>query len=192
MSSPNPRNVIKLRGRLVAAPTDLTSPYPHGGTELGLVNNGRFVLGMRQKVITAEEFGQQTVEVLQAGTGNAVLLAVLRSFDNDLLPRIFPSTVAGASSGDQVIQSDASAGGVGTAPQSDFLGADRGFVLFYSPDDVDLNPSILLYNAIPALQESAEIQINLASEMSFAVAFHAAHDASFRNYRIGKREDLTL
>lgn len=185
MSAPAPETVRRLKGRLVAAPTSLSTAYPHGGTELGFVSNGRFIPNVNRKEIRAEEFGQKRVEIAVAGDGDPVLLAVLRNYDLALLQRVFPSVSVGTSSNEAVIEFDAN-------EDSILIGADRGFVLFFSPDNVDLDPAILFYNALPLVQEAAELQLTINAEFSIAVAFLGAPDASFRDARIGKREDLVL
>lgn len=186
MTTPNARSIIKLKGRLVANPTDLTLAYPHGGEELGLVARGRFVPNIRHQIVRAEEFGAQVTEVVRSGTGSAVLLALMRGYDDDMVKRVFPSTSVGTSSNTRLVEADAVSGGQGT------LLSTSSIVLFFSPEDVDQHPSILMYNALPLVEEAAEMQLDISSELTVAVAFRLVHDATFRNYRIGRREDLSL
>src|SRR3972149_495263 len=96
MVAPNARSIIRVPGRLIADPTDLSAAYPYGGTELGIVRDAEFRFGVKTKLVTAEEWGGQVVEGFYAGE-SCVFIAVMRGYDNDMIGQVFMSTGLGAS-----------------------------------------------------------------------------------------------
>lgn len=181
------RKVLRIPGRLCADPSDLTAAFPHGGTALGITRDAEFRFGASKHVITAEEWGNIPCEVIVGGE-TAVMGCVLREFDNDMVKKVFLNPATGSSSGDQVINSKAPAATL----KPGYRLSLKGFKLLFSPKSVDTHPHILMYNALPILDEAALVQASLAEELGIAVAFHAVPDSSGRVYAIGKREDLTL
>lgn len=179
------QNILRLRGRLVAAPTDLGAAFPHGGTQLGLVKQATFRYGIQTQNITAEEYGGITTEAVYAGEG-AVLAGFMRDYDNDMIARLFPGTSAGAS-GARVVEQDAGDSGI--------LLSSRSIVLLFAPIATNAttgHPHILMYNAVPMLDETADLQLHAGVEAAVAFVFRCIPDASSRLYRIGRRGDLSL
>lgn len=188
MATTNARQVIKgLHGRLVKDPTDVSLPFPHGGTEFGLVRNGVFRFGKVYHEVPAEEDAGVITEVL-SGADGGVFAAVLRSYDVDALGVVFPDTIVGATTGDRVIKGRVGAGSV----FSGLALSANAIVLGFSPDAVDSHPHIVLYNAIPMLEEAAEILLGPDDEFGIAVMFRAAPDSSRRLYDVGRRADFTI
>lgn len=60
----------------------------------------------------------------------------------------------------------------------------RGGVLLFTPL-TSTNPGVKLYNAIPAVDEAAELQHSMGKEYGLAVAFHGTPDSSGRVYACG-------
>ena len=100
-----------------------------------------------------------------------------------------------SSSGEQVVAGKvaSTSGAVSNSDGSPgkYASADS-FKLMFCPDAEDHQPFLIFYNAMPLVQEAAEIQLTLTADLEIAVAFHAAPDATYRTYAWGLREDLTL
>ena len=60
----------------------------------------------------------------------------------------------------------------------------RGGVLLFTPL-TSANPGVKLYNAIPAIAETADLQHSMGKEYGLAVAFHGTPDGSGRVYACG-------
>ena len=196
MAVPTPENIMRLKGRFVKDPSDLTAAYPYGGTALGIIGAARFLPGVKSAPLPGEEFGNVITEVLTTASAG-ILMAPLRSYDGDLLPQLFSpqNSTAGSSSGEQVVAGKvaSTAGAVSNSDGSPgkYASADS-FKLMFCPDAEDHQPFLIFYNAMPLVQEAAEIQLTLPADLEIAVAFHAAPDATYRTYAWGLREDLTL
>ena len=194
MAVPTPESIMRLKGRFVKDPSDLKAAFPYGGTALGVIGAARFLPGVKSAPLPAEEFGNVIAEVVTTGS-SAILMAALRSYDNDALPLLFQNAKPGASSGDQFIEGKvgSSAGAISASDGSPGrYASDDSFALMFCPDAEDHQPFLIFYNAIPLVQEAAEIQLTLTADLEIAVAFHAAPDSTYRTYSWGLREDLTL
>lgn len=186
MATANVRNIIRLRGRLCWNPTDLLTDFPHGGTALGLTRSGIFHLGVKTTLNKAEEWGGVVSKAYYSGE-EPFLAAVLRELDNDALSAIFPNTAAGSVTGDRVITLSP---GDDTLNRAGYDLTGKQGKLLFSPSNPDRHPFILLYNAIPAVQETTELQLSMAHELGIGVVWWAGVDSSDRCYRIGRRNDL--
>ena len=188
MATGNPRNIRRFRGRLTWNPTDLTTAFPHGGTELGVVRDLVFRFGIQTEEIRAEEWGNVPTEYVYVGS-SAFMAAILREFDNDALDTIFLDTPAGATTGDQILRGAVAGAGV---PEGGTLLSTISGVLVVSPDSPQVQEFLVLYNAFPMPEETAELQFSAGAEVGMAVVFRACPDATFRQWNIGKRRDLSL
>jgi hypothetical protein len=182
VATPNPALIDEIPGRLCADPTDLSGAYPFGGVALGATRDHRFRVGRTNHRVEAEEFGRVT-EVVYLGEA-AVFVAVMRTLDSDMLARIFAGVTTGASTGRAIVQ---------PADSTDTERAGRrldGLKLYFAPDN-DQHHGVLLYRAVPLLEEAAEVTFRLGAEVGLAVAFLATPEASrSKPYAIGPRADL--
>lgn len=180
-------NILRLRGRLVAAPTDLAAAFPHGGTELGLTRSAIFKYGVITTEITAEEYGGHITEATYQAE-SAMFAGVLRDYDRDAVNRIFAQTAAGGGDGAvRRVFHNATHGGI--------LLSSRSIVLLFAPvagNATTGHPHILMYNAVPMPDAVAELQLSAGVEAGVAFAFRCIPDATERIYNIGRRGDLTL
>jgi hypothetical protein len=183
MATAATRNILRIPGRLCADPTDLTLAFPHGGTALGIARDMEFRFGYKTSVATAEEWGGVVNKVFYTGE-TCIMGAVLRDFDPDMIKKVFPN-VATAATGDVTINNDINTG--------NRAGFDLvAFKLLFSPKSVDRHPHILIYNAIPALDESAQLSLSLGEEIGIGAVFHGSPDSTGRVYSVGLRDNLTL
>ena len=185
MASPKARSMIKVYGKLVKDPTDLTAAYPYGGTELGLVGQILFRPQNQSQVLTAEEWGEQPWEVVDGGT--AVWMACdLRGIDGDAYGAAFLDTATATPSGEKTIRFRANNGRAGT------LRSTQSMILLFVPDAPLRHRAIILRDAIPVVVEDAEISLSKDDEWSLRIAFHGRPDASNRIAEIAFLGDLSL
>lgn len=184
MSAPEARNILRIPGRLVKDPTNLSAAYPHGGTELGIVRSIIFKPGLAIERLVAEEF-KTTVNAIVTGY-EAVLGCVLRSWDNDMLAAVFPN-----------IQTDGFGevgvlGRVNAARRAGFDMAELAFKLLFVPIAADQHRWLLLHNAIPLVDETQELRMALSEEYGLSIMFHAAPDSQGRTHTWDLKENISL
>lgn len=189
MATPNPQNIKRVAGVLVANPTDLSIAPPHGGVELGLTRSLIFRTGIKSTQVTAEELGGTSVESYYVGE-NVVFSAILREFDPDAIVDIFPTASVGAS-GDPMIQYQPD-GSHQSRPGMRL--SSKSIKLLFVPKADDNHPYVLVYKALPAVEETSEIKLSFADEVGIPVMFVGIpDDASGRKvYQIGRKEDISL
>lgn len=182
MSLPNARDVMRSPGRLSIAPTAL-GVFPHGGTALGIVRAIEIIPNIKYHPVTAEEYGGIVVDQVLASE-SWVLAALLRSLDDDAIANLFPNTAAGSVSQRRVINAP------GTV-RAGSLRAASAVKLVFTPDSPDL-PFVVLYRAIPMVDEAAKLTMAAGDALEIGVVFHAVYDGSTRMVSMGRAEDLTL
>lgn len=181
MSAPDVSNIYRSPGRLVANPTALMSPYPHGGTELGIARDMMFKPNVKFRKLIAEEF-KSPVEVLWTGD-DPVMAGVLRTWDNDMISKLFYGTQVSAKGDVGIIDS-------GTYPGYPL--SRKGIVLLFSPMAVDAHKHILLYNAIPIVEEAFEMKVSISEELGIPFFFQGIPDVYGRTYAVDLRANLSL
>ena len=189
MAAPTRSRSWRIPGRLVKDPTDLTAAFPYGGTELGFVHKEVLRFNAEHHGMTAEEWGPQVYEVIDAGS-SLVLGVEVRGFDIDMISAIFPDTAAGSK-----IHSDTAERSIQGRPTSVRAGmklGDRSFALLFVPDDVKSKPGVLIYDAIPVIAEDATMAFDAETEATFNAVFYSRPDASDRTWDIAYLKDMTL
>lgn len=181
------QNVIRVPGRLCYAPADLSLPFPHGGISLGIIKSIVIKPYKSYHKITAEEFGNETVDYIDGGE-SWILGAILRSYDKNALKVLFPSAEEGAQTQETIIKYPAT----NTAIRAGQLMSAKAVKLLFSPDDTERNPFAIFYNAIPLIDETAEINLQLDIDWSIGVLFAAIRDSNGKAIVIGLKGDFTL
>lgn len=189
MATASPLRIVEQSGLLYAGVTSLSSAN-YGGTCLGYVKDLEFRFNRRQQIVTAEEWGGAPVDAIDLGDGG-IIAGILRGLDPDALNKAFPNTAAGTSSGERVIKGAVN----GTLRPGNSL-YDKAFKLLFAPDDVARGTFIVVYKAIPLVDEAAAMQTRLGAELGVAVAFMAVPDTTTgttkQTYSIGRKEDISL
>jgi hypothetical protein len=183
MVAPNIDNLYRSPGRLVKNPTALQSPYPHGGVELGIARDILFRPKIQTETLIAEEF-KTAVEVVFTGQ-MAVIAGVMRTWDNDMMTTLFYGQQID-SRGNIGLNYNASGNRAGKALSS------KGIVLLFSPMAVDAQKHILIYNAVPVVDEAFEMKVSLAEELGIPFFFQALPDVYGRVYAVDFRANLSL
>lgn len=174
---------LRNRGRLCINPGNLAAEFPHGGTDLGLIRACSVRFGHTYTLIKAEEWGNEVVEGIDEGEAIA-LACLLRGADDNALNTVYPNTAVGATSKHRVIE------GPGSNRAGALLSA-RSVVLCFSPDDPN-HEMVLLYKALPMLDETAELALSTTDEFETAAVFTGIRDGSGRLYKVGRKVDLSL
>lgn len=185
MAAADPRTVEKIAVQLAINPT--TDPpidvFPHGGTALGMAADVIWRPNLRRGIIRGEEYGGEPVEVLLMAQ-TAVLGVLLRGGDNDAYSTIFDDTTVGASGVTGVDHP-------GTRRAGE-RGSDRTVALILSPFDTVNHRALLIYQAIPLLEETAELRFALKQEQVVPAIFMATRDSTDRIWSYRPLEDLSL
>jgi hypothetical protein len=180
----DPASSLRVPGRLAADPTNLGIAYPHGGADLGLVRAIVFRPGFLSERLPFEEFGGKIGEVLHGGQ-TPRLGVVLVGFTDALTQRVFPETVVGGTQGKRGIRST-------SATNAGRLGSAGGFKLLFSPRDTANHPALVLYNAVPLVEDVAEVALNTEENTGIAVVFEALRDATGRDWLLQRLQDIAL
>jgi hypothetical protein len=184
----SPINYFHMSGRLCHTPTNLSAEFPHGGTDMGEFKDGVFAANPSYESIDAEEYAQSRVDFVRRSDA-AALVCVLREFDPDSLSAIFPNITTGLDSGNPRIESR-NFGGSGTLPGARVSAVNK--IILFSPDAPNRTPAVILYNALPMLQEASEIQLSIGAEAGFPVAFQGTHNSNGWIYQHVLLSDMQL
>ena len=174
---------LRVPGKLVANPTNFAGAFPYGGTQLGAVREVAVRPRRAHEALTAEEYGAEVVEVVDLGE-SWVLAASLRGFDDDAVSAVFAATALGASSGHKVVDYPGSFQ-AGVARSASAIG------LLFAPDDPLRYPAVWFPAALPVVDASAELTLQLNEEGVVGVVFYATRRAADkRAAQVGLLEDL--
>ncbi len=165
MAAPRPQDALRVTGQL-----------EFDGTILGLTRDARFLPNIRTRDIHAEEWGNQTVETIYAGE-SSVLLAVLMSWDADMVGLVFPQGTIGSSTVNVNVRS-------GSRRPGAVLSVLKGGELRFVPRETS-DPGVVIYRAVPMLQEAAELTMAVGETLGMGVVFRATPDSRSRTYDVG-------
>ena len=188
MASPKPRNAIFLKGTLVADPTDAdleTDPFGNG-TQLGLTRDAVLRTNLKHRFARAFELGNRIVEVI-AGEETVIFTAVMREFDDDMMQRIFLNTVVGSISQARKIQFGANRT-LGNKRSGDAI------KLLLSPNDTVNGRALIIYKAVPLVDENGEFAFQLKNGLGTAISFYGIPSDSDSNLigELGRMRDIVL
>lgn len=189
MSAPSSASIIRVAGDLISTPTDLGTTPPFGGTYLGTCRGKRLIPNPVLRLVRSGTSGA-IKDVIYCGE-NPIFKAVVRYPDSDfLLATMFAPVNSGSSGVGFKFQPETSAAQANRAGTS--LGAAKGFKLMFAARAYAAHPSIMMYNAVPALEEAHELQLSLNNEYSLAVAFYLTPDSTGRVYAENRLANLTI
>ena len=177
-------NILRIPGRLVAAPTDLTIAFPFGGTALGMASDIIFRPNAQRAEIRAEEHGGSIVDHVKNGE-SPQLGMFIRGFDPDMIQQVFEGSSLSTKTKEAKVAYPADA-----APGT--LASATGIKLLYAADNFEDQPSLLLYNSYALLEEVSEIRFSRKTEFGVPVLFYGIRDATNRVYQLRLMEDLVL
>ena len=193
MARDDVRDVRRVPGRLAVDCTDLSLEWPHGGTGLGSTAGCTLTRFGGSYPITVEAFGGEPVEYLEEGAVYG-LGCVLRTWNDDMLQTMFRNTVEGQVSQRRLIKEPS------TVRAGNWM-SPRARVLVFTPEgsthaedanqpDTDA-PFIVLYRAIPLVEDTAELYFERAVA-SFTSALNFASTDAERNAAYAGRAQAHL
>lgn len=185
MATPAARHMLKIPGKLIQDPTNLSAASPYGGTVLGLVRAIYFRPTSKSKAIEAEEWGSQVVEVIHGGT-SCVMAAVLRGYDDDALSAMFLDTATGTPSRDTVARFRVDSGRAGT------LLSTKSMKLLFEPGAPIRHRAIILREALPVVTDETEMALDQTEELGIPVMWYGVPDSSGRVAEVARIGDLSL
>lgn len=187
MSAAVASEILHVPGRLIVNPTTLAlaSAPDFGGTPIGNAAEVVVRIDHRDHLVRAEEFGNEIVEVVEAGE-DFVMAMFLRGFDVDAMLTVFENSVKSSLTGKPVVSYPGSSIPAGSK------GSDRAVRLLYAPENTEEHPAVLMYRGIPLLEEAAQIRFgrSLSREFGTPAIFRGIRDSSNRLYQIALLEDL--
>jgi hypothetical protein len=187
MSNPNVENLLRIPGYLVAAPTNLATTFPYGGTAIGTYSRVDFGMVQLSFAISGEEYGGQVVERIYAGQ-QPRLYATLETFDKDALSRFFPGYVAGLQQG-PTLALDVN----GSARAGSRIGASLGAALLFAPESPDgPAPWLLSRRAVPNIEESIRIAQRVNVRFGIPLVWDLTPDANGKCYEYGQRREIAV
>lgn len=172
------QETFNVQGFICHSPTDLSAAFPHGGTEIGLFGQMIFKVTPTRAEITAEEYANQTVEIIE-GAENVVVAASLREFNATAIGLLFPGLASGGPSRTMTTQRGA-------------LGSARGKKILLSPLSSEDQPALLLYRAVPLVDEALSLSYHLDEEWGIGAVFLGLPDATGRLYAMNTLDKLAL
>ena len=192
MVAGNASRILRAPGRVVIDPTDLSTAYPYGGTEVGLSN-----LCVLEQVnsegfqVKSEALGE-TTDILEAGTEWAFTL-FLRGFDDDAVEQFFPDRyAAGGTSQHATFSVTAASATVPATPEPGSSALGRAVILLYVPDDLIHVPAVLIYRGIPEFPEGAQVAFQRREELGLPVVLKCVRDTNQNTLAVGRLADLSL
>lgn len=187
MAAPSSGSIIRVPGRLIWGVTNLGIPEPYGGTYLGTTRDQEFIPSPILRPIFNQVWGSYS-DVIYCGE-KVLLKAVVRYMDADMLLTAMFKSVSTGSSGT----------GFRFRPGGTTANTRAGTKLSGSSGKLMLaarapnsHPSIIIYNAVPAMDEAAKLQFSLGEEFGLAVAFYGTPDSSGRVYDVNRLNNLVL
>ncbi len=179
--------LANVPGQFAVDCTDLSTDYPHGGTALGKVRDVILTVDAPIQFARFEEYGQEIVEGYHGGEAFA-FTAFMRQWDDDAYASCFLNTSTGSPSGKSVVESP------GTDRAGTRLSANSR-VLVFSPIDVDTDPVVVFYKAMPMVKQTADLNLELGGrvkEFGLPMVWVALRDASGQTMKMGRRSDITI
>jgi len=182
MAAGNPARIIRAPGKLVVNPTDLTTAYPYGGTEVGLTKTVVVKPQGNSYLVSSEGRGEIS-DFLEADN-RWVVGFYLRGFDDDALLLLHPDFAeVGEVTGHTSFRVPARA-----VPGASAL--PRARKLLYVPDDPINTPALLVYRGIPDFENNSDISFQRKSEFGMAMAVECLRDEQNRILEIGRLADM--
>lgn len=191
MADKDPLTAMRVPGRICVAPSNLSTAYPHGGEDLGLVRDVRLVKREIKVPLRGEGWGRRVdiVDAVFAGEGAALTFA-LRGWNANAWNRLFDNTWVGTNGGLRGLRFP------GSRPPGS-LDSDRDVAVLFSPTEPLKHPAVLFPAASPRVAEEQRIPLGRRREDELVVlaGFLAKRKSSNPTggaWQINLLEDLDL
>ena len=184
MAAGSASRTIKAPGRVVVNPTDLSTAYPYGGTEVGRTNAAVWLPQGTMFRVESEGLGEAT-DVLEANN-RCAFACFVRGWDDDAIAKFFSGNYTAGSVSQHAVFSEP---GTTTPGQS---ALSRAVILLYVPDDVIHVPAMLVYRGVPEWTDGAELALQRGSELGLPVTLDCIRDTNDNILSVGRLADLSL
>lgn len=185
MATANSLNIRNVAARVVKDPTDLSAAFPYGGTELGLTMKNRFAPNIVTRETTREEWGGAAASAHYMSE-RGLLAMTLRDFDPDMVAAVFPNTAS--VNGHRVVRGSFASSV--NLPGYDLAGLAAKILL--APLDPDAFEGVLLFNAVPVIDEDFSAEYGIGNEVGIGLSWLAMPDSTGRTWEMGKIAGMTL
>jgi len=185
MATRNPGTVVRNPGRMVIDPTDLSTTYPYGGTEIGLVREKVFEPLGQPYVVWNEGLGEAT-DVLE-GSNEWLFTCFLRGVNDDVKSSLLTGWRSAGGTSSHGLLTGPSA----KAPGESLLDYAQVKLLFVPYNLID-HDALIMYRAIPWWSEGAEIMFGRNEEYGFPLSFRCLRNSSNHTHQFGRLADLSL
>ena len=183
MAAGDAARVIRAPGRIVIGPTNLSTTYPYGGTEVGKSNLCAVLPIGTPFRVECEGLGEAS-DILEPNN-HYVFACFLRGWDNDAVQQLLAGGYnAGATTQHAFFDVPQN------VPGASSIG--RAVILLYVPDDLVHTPAVLIYRGIPDWSEGSELSFQRGSDLGIPLAVDCLRDANANMLRIGRLADLSL
>ena len=186
--------ILVQPGRLISAPTNLGLAFPHGGTSLGMTENG-ILLNMisNYEALNTEEKGIQPVKLIHLGEFLYIQVELVE-WDDAVLDLLWDGrTTVGGSSGKKNVTWP----GDGTYYAGKEL-SGRSIKLMFIPEDTDNNTILYAPKAVP-VKPDQDMFLKTSEKTILILRFIIMEDttisdgrANYRGLFIGDLSDVTL
>ena len=183
MAASDPRALLFVPGRIIKAPTDFTIADA-GGTVLGEAGGVVFRRNTVNTIIHGGEFGC-TVDMLYNGE-SGLLLANLRTWDQDAIDTVFNRTSTGGTSGLKGVEHHHSSYRPGQ------LGSARATGIAFVPDNPLSHRGVFFPLAIPLVADQLNLTLGLEGEGVYPVVFRAIPPSSGATVQHMLIEDMVV
>lgn len=180
------QQILRSPGRLCANPTDLSLPWPHGGTGLGAV--GRCFLSPNASFARIPDEAKKTAtEVMFLGFDPVFRATLKQPYDQSVVARFWPNSTAGSVSGQRVISWPHTSLPAGTRMST------LAFKLLFTPYDFS-HYGVYLPKAAPTIARECVLEFSVEEELRLLVEAIPLDDSQSpaRNVLWGPLVDLTL
>ena len=179
MAAPSGNAAVRVSGQLFHTPTasDLTNAA-NQGTPIGLVDRVQFEPRFLTRGLVLEETNR-VHKLLYCGQRPRLAFS-LESFDVDALALLFPTVMTTGLKGPRLKAGDDP---VGTA-----ISAKK---ILFVPEKSS-HPALLLYAALPLLEETAEARMTAVNPLTFPAIFEAGENANGWVYQWNSLANLVL
>jgi len=188
-------SVLVQPGRLVMNPTDLSLAFPHGGTSLGMTEEGITLNWEKNwQPVVVEEYGQEPIKIIHIGEEIKMSVNFVQ-WESNVTGLIWQGfTATGGVSGLTNMEWPGSG--------SKYAGKDMSgssIILLFSPSDLTNNKVVLFRKAVPL--STTEVEFKASKKTILACEFYAMRDDTIgsgdsrynsRGIFIGDRRDATI
>lgn len=174
-------SALVVPGQIALNPTDLTTAFPHGGTEVGKLLAIVGDWDTEGLIIPQEESGHPADVIYSEGPFR--LSCFFAGWEDAATTLLWPNTSVGASSGKRVIH-------LNGAYKDGTLMSGRAVSLVFSPYDTANHRGVYLPRCIPAKDPDGSFEFLELHDFGFPVVFTAMEDAGGDVGYIGLLADL--